>query len=416
MRVSKIVFVFLVVLISCDTKNNVDPVYKRNFIKYYGDEGAQSGADLLVTRDGGMILLGNSLAANGQYTAIVIKVDKFGNVIWQRQLGGLNETAVDVEIVDASSDQLEIVAVNNVGVESGSNIRILRFNEKTGAGIDSILVMDAIDMQPGVTRVAKSITPLGAQGGFLVTGYADKNFNKETDPVPPSTDERDLLALKINATFDEVTNALQVGGETKGALVKAFEIDRDVLPLVMFGYSDKPVTSSYEMNYTVYLPESSINAQGATAGSVTLDEELCAVVRSEDARYFLMAGTAKEPGAAGGDIYLVKYSDYFDLALLNKRIPLGMNLVCVDAAFTSGSDYLIVANEIGPESKDDIVIVKADRHGEKMWTRSFGTDEGDDTAAAIEALPDGRIAVVGTIDLETNKKLALIVLDNRGGL
>jgi hypothetical protein len=129
-----------------------------------------------------------------------------------------------------------------------------------------------------------------------------------------------------------------------------------------------------------------------------------------------MAGTAKEPGAAGGDIYLVKYSDYFDLALMNKRIQLGRNLVCIDAAFTSGSDYLVVANEIGADSRDNIVIVKADYYGEQMWTRSFGTDEGHDSAAAIEALPDGRIAVVGTIELETNKKLALIVLDNRGGL
>jgi hypothetical protein len=184
----------------------------------------------------------------------------------------------------------------------------------------------------------------------------------------------------------------------------------------MFGYSDKPVTSSFELNFTVYLPESDIVARGSTVGSVSLEEELSTVVKSKDARYYLMAGTAKEPGARGGDIYLVKYSDYFDLALLNKRITLGRNLVCIDAAFTPGSDYLILANEIGPDSKDNIVIVKADSHGEKIWTRSFGTDEGDDTAAAIEALPDGRVAVVGTMELETNKKLALIVVDNQGGL
>ena len=40
--------------------------------------------------------------------------------------------------------------------------------------------------------------------------------------------------------------------------------------------------------------------------------------------------------------------------------------------------------------------------------------EGDDTAGGVESLPDGRIAVVGTIQLETQRKMALIVTNPNG--
>jgi hypothetical protein len=416
MRLSKTWLLLLVMFASCDTANNIDPVYRKNFVKYYGAAGAQSGVDLLVNKDGSMILLGNSVAPSGVYTGFVIKVNKFGNVIWQRQLGGPNETAVDVEVIDASSDRLELIAINNVGPEFNSNIRVLRFYEDNGASIDSVLVVPSEQLQPGMKRVAKSITPLNSQEGFIISGYADKNLAEETDPVDATMDQQDLLALKVDPSLDVITNVLQVGGERTGALIKAFEIERDGLPLAMFGYSDKPVEESFELNYTVYLPESGIVAAGSTAGSASLEEELSSVVKSDDGKFFLMAGTAKEPGAMGGDIYLVKYGDHFDLATLNKRITLNRSLVCVDADFSSGSDYLVVANEIGVDNHQNIVIVKVDHRGEKIWTSSFGTVAGDDTAAAIERLPDGRIAVVGTIELETNKKLALIVLNNRGGL
>jgi hypothetical protein len=40
--------------------------------------------------------------------------------------------------------------------------------------------------------------------------------------------------------------------------------------------------------------------------------------------------------------------------------------------------------------------------------------EGEDTAGGVEVLPDGRIAVVGTIQLETQKKMVLIVTSANG--
>ena len=48
------------------------------------------------------------------------------------------------------------------------------------------------------------------------------------------------------------------------------------------------------------------------------------------------------------------------------------------------------------------------------WSASFGSLEGDDTAGGVESLPDGRIAVVGTIQLETQRKMALIVTNPNG--
>ena len=50
---------------ACDTAGNVDPVFERTFIKYYGTEGDQYAADLIVNDDGTLLILGNSVSPSG---------------------------------------------------------------------------------------------------------------------------------------------------------------------------------------------------------------------------------------------------------------------------------------------------------------------------------------------------------------
>ena len=79
------------------------------------------------------------------------------------------------------------------------------------------------------------------------------------------------------------------------------------------------------------------------------------------------------------------------------------------AVAPSGSMYLL-GNIIQDNNKRDVVLIKVDTDGNNESHRSFGALEGDDIAAAVSVLPDGRIAVVATIELETQKKIALFIL------
>jgi hypothetical protein len=93
---------------------------------------------------------------------------------------------------------------------------------------------------------------------------------------------------------------------------------------------------------------------------------------------------------------------------------LGRRIEGIAAANATPDGYFVIANEVRENNKKDIFLVRVERDGAVSWSRSFGSLEGDDNAGGIEALPDGRIAVVGTIQLETQRKMALIVTNANG--
>jgi hypothetical protein len=73
-----------------------------------------------------------------------------------------------------------------------------------------------------------------------------------------------------------------------------------------------------------------------------------------------------------------------------------------------------LANEIKDNNKRDIFLLRLTFNGSVMGSLSFGSLEGDDSAGAVRAHPDGRIAVFGTMELETQKKMVLIMLSPNG--
>ena len=131
-------------LLACDTAGNVDPVFQSYFVKYYGEDGNQEGVDMLVNPDGSLILLGNSTPRENYTTAYIVKVDPLGNVLWQRELGGSNESAVDVEL----DNQQNLIVVSNIGLEEVSRIRIFKIGQ-AGNGIDSLIVPSTEKQVPG---------------------------------------------------------------------------------------------------------------------------------------------------------------------------------------------------------------------------------------------------------------------------
>ena len=60
------IIVAAVLLITCDTENNVKPGFPDFFIKYYGGTGNQGGVDMIEGSNGEIYLLGNSENEKGR--------------------------------------------------------------------------------------------------------------------------------------------------------------------------------------------------------------------------------------------------------------------------------------------------------------------------------------------------------------
>lgn len=410
MRITKIALVAMVVmLLGCDTGNNVDPVFQDYFIKYYGEDGNQEGVDIYVNGDGSMILLGNSSSLTELSIPFIVKTDSLGNVLWQHQMGGRNEKAVDVELIPSGTHQGKLVVVSNVGTDTESKIRIT-IVDQSGKGIDS-LILDTDKWQ-----TVKSVTP-SSDNDFIVCG------NAAPDPVrnsPPSPDDHaDIVSLRVDQSLTTVDTLSWQGGEHEGFAVKVFEVPlQGETKYALFGYSDRKINDQavYEDKFEVLVVDvygqPSLRVVSGQKGEKQIASRAIRVPASQEDAYF-MIGTNED--GANRDIFITRYSSDLSSAK-EQKLPYGRKLEGIAVASAIQEEgYFLLANETQDNNNRNIFLVHILRDGSEVWSTTFGTDDGDDSAGAVAALKDGRIAVLGTIDLETQKKMALIIVTKNGG-
>lgn len=417
---SSIYFCSIVALVvfhlsSCDTARNVDPVFDKYYLKYYGKDGDQKGVDMLVNADGTLLLLGNSFDVSGISSPYLVKVDASGQILWQRSLGASNESAVDIELIGKGPHQGGMIVATNVGDVSTSRIRLIRIRQD-GTSIDSVL----IPVPNRVTRqVARSVTSLALEEGYAVTGYTDGNFMP--DPNLPGTeqDQQDILALRIREDLITIDTVLGQGGETIGSGIRVFDAPASggLRQYMIFGYSDRPTANNvYELNFEVITTINGIQVLQKVSGTETEAQTAVDVIRTPASlgEGFLMVGTSRPLSGATSDLYVTKYNNTLEARSLDQKLLLGKRLEAVAAAAVEGQGYLVVANELAENNTRNIFLLKLRYDGSTDWSKSFGSDQGDDLGAAVASLPDGRVAVLGTAAIETQQKMVLIILNPEG--
>jgi hypothetical protein len=92
----------------------------------------------------------------------------------------------------------------------------------------------------------------------------------------------------------------------------------------------------------------------------------------------------------------------------------GTRLEGVSAATSETGYFFILANKILDNSKHDISLIKLEGGGNIIGETSFGTTEGDDTGGSVSMLPGGRVGLLGTMELETQRKMVLVVMSPDG--
>jgi hypothetical protein len=400
------------VLVSCDTASNVEPVFNDYFTKYYGEDGEQTGVDLVRNADGSIVLLGNSFSQSDPISPFIVKTDALGNVMWQQEFTTADETAVDISLINGGA---ALAVLTNVQ-KTTSNIRLYIIGQD-GSLADSLTLINSKN------QIGKSVAQ-SSDNGFLITGYKDPNPDRNPDLPPP--DHADILLLKVDNALSEVSDLSPGGGEHLGSGTNAFEIEiNSLIYYLVFGSSDRPrkEMTVYQMCFQLIAS----NTDGVPTGLHEFSE-------NEPSEEQIASSALKIPPALGdgylvvgtttstntSDLYLTRFSRPLNpnaaTKSLDRKIPLvGKRIEGIAAANASPDGYFIIANEVRENNKRDIFLLRVERDGAVAWTTSFGSLDGEDIAGGIEALPDGRIALVGTIQLETQRKMALIVTNGNGG-
>ena len=403
-QISLACILLVTLLLACDTGGNVDPVFQDYFVKYYGEDGNQEGIDMLVNPDGSLILLGNSTPREITF-AFIVKIDPMGHVLWQRELGASNERAADVDL----DNQGNLIIVSNIGEGDDSRIRIFKLDQQ-GTGIDSLIIPSS------EKQVAKAVTQV-SNNSFLISGYAAPDPSRNPVLLTPPADEADIIVLQVDPSMDVSKILLRQGGEHVGSAVKTFETILSGSPkYLVCGDSDRPIDNSNN-TYRRTLELITITPDGdqglrRSSGDVSQIQIAAAAVETPASvvEGYLLVGTTYS--GTSSNLYITQYTKdlekRLDMTLTDKRLE----GVSADAA-NSGHFY-VLANEILGNNKRDIFLLKLESDGTIVGSTSFGTSEGDDTGGAVRVLPDGRTALLGTMELETQKKMILIVMSSEG--
>lgn len=412
-QISLSTLVALLVLLACDTPDNVEPYFEKYFTKYYGGDGEQEAVDMVVNNDGSMVLLGNSYSQTDPISPFIVKTDPAGNILWQFEFEDNNEQAADVELINNGA---HLAVLTNVQA-SVTNIRIYIIGQD-GSIVNNFLI------EKTTNHVGRSISQI-SDNSFLVTGYKDPDPARNPLPVLPSQDQADILLLNVSADFNTVTDLSPGGGEHIGAGVQSYEIifgnDRYFLVL---GSSDRPRelgSDVFQMCFQVIASNPSatpVGMHGVSRAQANEQQVASAAIRIPPAAGdgYLIVGTTSSGGSS--DLYLTRFNKPQNpnaiASSLDAKIPLGRRLEGVAAANATPDGFFVLANEIKENNRRDISLLRVQRDGAVSWSKTFGSLEGEDTGGAVEVLADGRVAVAGTIQLETQKKIVLIVTNPNG--
>lgn len=405
MRVLAISIV-LSLLIGCDTESNVDPRFENYFVKYYGEEGNQTGVDVKVLSDG-FIILGNSTSADGNQDIVLVKADHLGNQQWINSFGGSNNESAAAMEVDASGNFIIAATVNTTA--SDRDVMILKV-APDGTQIDS-----AIFGSVGKDDVANDIL-VTQNGDYILTGYTT-NVDTSKPGHLASTDLQDIYSVRTTSGLEQLLPAAW-------RRVYGFPgVDRGVGLMqkpdgsfLFFGTTDKPPTSnSQQAGLNMFLFPAAADGIAVSTAELqlfgTLSNETASKIIETSEGGFVMLGTSTSSGL--NQLFMARVRSNNDFV--------SAGTIAVDgnvegASITeSGNGGFLVLGEILENNNTNIALSRVAPNGSIRWQQTFGGVDSDMPGTVIE-LENGEILFVGTVTLESQSKICLIKVTHSGEL
>ena len=322
--------------------------------KLYGGSGSEMAWDVMLTADGGYVVVGYSTSSqdgdvmdsnNGQEDVWVIKLDSTGNILWQKLIGssGSDVSMSVCEVCDTNTLSYYYVVAGyveagdgdvNAATHGGTDTWLVKLSATTGDIVAQAVLGGSGD------EVAYSIKPT-SDGGYIVVGSTTSDNSGD---VGSNNGGTDFWVVKLDSDFNIQWSECYGGVYDDGAL------DVEVV-------SDGYIVTGFK----------STSSGDRDAWVIKLDSN----------------------GTQVWDVVIAQSLDSADEA----------RSICS----TSDGNYL-VAGVMGydPDTSDSQgFIAKMDGSGNALWGHLFPSDQSDTTPYeihdVIEDPGNGNIVVVGRI-------------------
>ncbi len=149
---------------------------------------------LTNTTDGGYIIAGNYLSAEGSDNPFILRADVNMNPIWMRSYGADGiETINDVAVTNAT----ELYVVGNIYINADQNINMLLFKTDALGNIQWQMHAGSEQLNGAGYDDALSIAAVNDQS-FIITGFSNGGFITKVDRTGNGFCFQRLLTLNVN--------------------------------------------------------------------------------------------------------------------------------------------------------------------------------------------------------------------------
>lgn len=367
------------------------PKNKKTFQTHFGGRKDDVGKAILALDDGAIVVGYTGSYGSGGDDAYIVRVDNFGNKIFSLELGGVRDEVlkaivkVDDGFMVAGTSRSIGNARDNVYLAKISNSGQLKWDKGFHSGKrDYFRANDMISI---------------ADNKLLIIG------NEEKSKMHSSNN----CYLNIIDTDGERSIVTSFGGKKKENANSVVQVSD--------GYVLAGETSSWgngsKDGYVV-----KVNKKGQALWHRTYgyeeDESINQIIKTSD-NGFILVGTTESDVQKQKDIFIVKISvdgiEQWKKSYGTREDEEGFGIVEVDDGYVVAGYTEYTAN-----LNSDVYILKVDKKGQVVFTRTHG-NKRDDKAFAIAKDNDGFVLTGYTITPDTySKNIYVLRVNNEGTL
>jgi hypothetical protein len=336
----------------------------------FGGRGTDEGYSVQQTPDDGYIVAGTTGSFGaGSRDAYLIKTDRNGNEVWSRTFGG---AGVDGALcVDQTTDGGYIVAGYTKNIVTLDDDVYLVKTDANGEEVWSrTFGGEEWDQATCVQQTS--------DGGYIIAGRTD-SFGAGSD---------DAYLIKTDANGHEVWSRTFGGIHQEWASsVQQTSDGGYIVGGYTYGYGGELF-----MAYVIKTDANGVEVWSRTFGGAMM-ERASSVQQTSDGGY-IVAGETYSFGAGLADVYLVK-TDANGHEVWARAFGGSEYDQAYSVQQTSDGGYIAAGwtNSFGAGARD-VYLVKTDRSGNEVWSRTFGGGRWD-YAYSVEQTSDGGYIVAG---------------------
>ena len=362
------------------------------FERILGSDENDGLGNITQTADGGYILAGNTLPADGNFTDFyLIKTDKYGEPQWTNSFGGNNNDFAN-GIVQANDGGYYIAGTTS---SYGNGETSIYFAKLDNSGNEVWHKIFTGQFEDWVTDMVKT-----SDGNFLLCGGTNSAAGAG----------RAAYLLKINPNGDKLWQKTY-GNTTSGTANQVIEIHD--------GYAFVGTNEASSGNFDVYLVKTDFNGGLISENSYgsTLTEVGNGISATDDGGFILCGQTAGF-GAQARDAFLVKVS-INGAEQWNKEFGFAHNDGFSRVVQLSNGGYIAVGSTVtfldATNEYTDLYVVTTDNSGNKMTENKYGGGRSDNANTLFKA-SDGLFVVGGNTASYSNKNDIYFLKVNTNGL